>query len=134
MGLSQMWAWIRDMMRTSVDTCVSARHLPGLTQLFPHHLITTLNSPPLLQADLVRVGEDQRKHLELTRDIVIRMNRLYGGNKAKRLGCSHGRLFTLPEASIPVAGARCMSLQVCCCVCGGGVGNGGYQGGYGRTR
>ncbi|KAK2079742.1 hypothetical protein QBZ16_002137 [Prototheca wickerhamii] len=62
-------------------------------------------------ADLVPVGEDQRQHLELTRDIVIRMNRLYGGNKAKRLGCSHGRLFTMPEASIPVAGARCMSLQ-----------------------
>eukprot|EP00894_Picocystis_sp_ML_P005397 jgi/Pico_ML_1/55914/g1526.t1 len=40
----------------------------------------------LYQADLVPVGEDQRQHLELTRDIAARFNNLYGGRKWKKLG------------------------------------------------
>lgn len=39
------------------------------------------------QADLVPVGEDQRQHLELARDIADRVNHLYGGKKAKKMGC-----------------------------------------------
>ncbi|GJQ95292.1 casein kinase 1-like protein HD16 [Tanacetum coccineum] len=40
-----------------------------------------------LQSDLVPVGEDQKKqHLELTREIVERINHLYGGRKWKKLG------------------------------------------------
>lgn len=38
------------------------------------------------QCDLVPVGEDQRQHLELTRDIADRFNNLYGGRKWKKLG------------------------------------------------
>ena len=53
----------------------------------------------LYQADKVPVGEDQKQHLELTRDIATRMNNLYG------------ELFTLPEPYIPEFGARIMSLQ-----------------------
>lgn len=53
----------------------------------------------LYQADLVPVGADQKQHLEITRDIALRMNNLYSG------------LFTLPEPYIPPAGARVMSLQ-----------------------
>ena len=52
----------------------------------------------LYQADYVPVGDDQRQHLELTRDIVNRMNGLYGN------------LFTLPEAYLPKQGARIKSL------------------------
>ncbi|MCO5582138.1 hypothetical protein L7F22_036028 [Adiantum nelumboides] len=40
----------------------------------------------LYQCDLVPVGEDQRQHLELTRDIAERFNNLYGGRKWKKLG------------------------------------------------
>ena len=53
----------------------------------------------LYQTDLVPVGEDQRQHLELTRDLAIRFNRDYGDT------------FRLPEAFIPKVGARIMSLS-----------------------
>lgn len=53
----------------------------------------------LYQTDLVPVGEDQKQHLEITRDIGLRFNNLYGD------------VFTIPEAYIPKIGARIMSLQ-----------------------
>src|SRR5258705_2544061 len=52
----------------------------------------------LYQTDLVPVGEDQKQHLELTRDIAIRFNRDYG------------ETFRVPEPFIPKVGARIMSL------------------------
>ena len=52
----------------------------------------------LYQTNLVPVGEDQKQHLELTRDIAIRFNRDYG------------ETFRVPEAFIPKVGARIMSL------------------------
>ncbi|KAL4431278.1 hypothetical protein ABPG75_006534 [Micractinium tetrahymenae] len=65
----------------------------------------------LYQTDLVPVGEDQRQHLELARDVAERANYLFGGKKAKKMGCRHTRLLKVPEALIPPAGARVMSLQ-----------------------
>jgi len=53
----------------------------------------------LYQADRVPVGEDQKQHLELTRDIATRFNNLYGD------------VFKLPDPYIPELGARVMSLQ-----------------------
>ena len=53
----------------------------------------------LYQADLVPVGEDQRQHVELTRNIAQRFNGIYGD------------VFTMPEAFIPKVGARVMSLS-----------------------
>lgn len=65
-----------------------------------------LTYPPLMAADillyntnLVPVGEDQKQHLELTRDLAERFNKKY---KA---------ILTIPEISIPKIGARIMSLQ-----------------------
>src|SRR4029077_20978026 len=52
----------------------------------------------LYQTDLVPVGEDQKQHLELTRDLAIRFNRDYG------------ETFMVPEPFIPKVGARIMSL------------------------
>ena len=57
----------------------------------------------LYQADLVPVGADQKQHLELTRDIASRMNRLYAPQELP--------LFTIPEPFIPKIGARIMDLQ-----------------------
>jgi len=65
----------------------------------------------LYQADLVPVGEDQKQHLELTRDIAERVNGLYGGKGWKKRGGRGGRVFRVPEPFIPPAGARVMSLQ-----------------------
>ena len=52
----------------------------------------------LYQTDLVPVGEDQKQHLELTRDIAVRFNRDYG------------ETFRVPDPFIPKIGARIMSL------------------------
>lgn len=65
----------------------------------------------LYQADLVPVGEDQKQHLELTRDIAERVNSMYGGKPWKKRGGKGGRVFRVPEPFIPPAGARIMSLQ-----------------------
>ena len=63
--------------------------------------------PTLMAADiliygtnLVPVGEDQKQHIELTRDLAIRMRKLYGDDT-----------FTVPEVYISKVGARVMSLQ-----------------------
>lgn len=53
----------------------------------------------LYQADLVPVGDDQRQHLEITRNIAQRFNNAYS------------ETFKVPEAYIPKVGARIMSLQ-----------------------
>jgi tryptophanyl-tRNA synthetase len=53
----------------------------------------------LYQTDVVPVGDDQRQHLELTRDIAERFNRRFG------------ELFVIPEAEIPEVGGRIMDLQ-----------------------
>ncbi len=53
----------------------------------------------LYQADLVPVGEDQKQHVEITRDIAGRFNGVYGD------------VFKIPEPFIPKMGARIMSLQ-----------------------
>ena len=53
----------------------------------------------LYQGERVPVGDDQRQHLELMRDIAIRFNGRYGDT------------FRLPEASIPRQGGRIMDLQ-----------------------
>jgi tryptophanyl-tRNA synthetase len=54
----------------------------------------------LYQAQRVPVGEDQRQHLELTRDLATRFNSRYG------------QTFTLPEAYIPPGAAKVLDLQL----------------------
>ncbi|MCA1034299.1 tryptophan--tRNA ligase [Bacillus infantis] len=65
-----------------------------------------LTYPPLMAADillyktdLVPVGEDQKQHLELTRDLAERFNKKYND------------IFKIPEVRIAKVGARVMSLQ-----------------------
>lgn len=53
----------------------------------------------LYQTDLVPVGDDQKQHVELTRDIAERFNGIYGD------------VFKIPEPYIPKVGARIMNLQ-----------------------
>ena len=68
-----------------------------------------LTYPPLMVADIVLynaevvpVGDDQKQHMELTRDFVERFNSRYGNGN---------QLLVMPEPFIPKAGARVMSLQ-----------------------
>ena len=65
-----------------------------------------LTYPALMAADIllydtdrVPVGDDQRQHLELTRDVAGRFNTRYGDT------------FKVPDAAIPTVGARVMDLQ-----------------------
>jgi len=53
----------------------------------------------LYQTDLVPIGQDQKQHLELTRDLAERFNRDFGDT------------FVVPDAYIPPVGAKIMSLQ-----------------------
>ena len=53
----------------------------------------------LYQTDIVPIGDDQRQHLELARDV------------AERFNARFGETFTVPEAVYPEVGARIMDLQ-----------------------
>jgi tryptophanyl-tRNA synthetase len=53
----------------------------------------------LYDTDEVPVGDDQRQHVELARDLAIRFNHRYGDT------------FVVPKATFPAAGARVMDLQ-----------------------
>ncbi|WLV25547.1 tryptophan--tRNA ligase [Aciduricibacillus chroicocephali] len=53
----------------------------------------------LYNADIVPVGEDQKQHLELTRDLAQRFNNRFND------------IFTIPDIRMPEVGARIMSLQ-----------------------
>jgi tryptophanyl-tRNA synthetase len=53
----------------------------------------------LYQTNIVPIGDDQRQHLELTRDIAQRFNHRYG------------ETFTIPDGVYPEVGARIMDLQ-----------------------
>lgn len=76
----------------------SAKHADNITGgLFTYPALMAADIL-LYQADFVPVGEDQRQHVELTRDIAQRFNNAYG------------MTFRLPEAFIPRVGARIMSL------------------------
>jgi tryptophanyl-tRNA synthetase len=72
----------------------------------PSTRVSLYTYPALMAADIllyrpqhVPVGEDQRQHVELTRDLAIRFNHLYG------------QVFTVPEVTLPPAGARVMRLD-----------------------
>jgi len=72
----------------------------------PSTRVSLYTYPTLMAADIllyrpaaVPVGDDQRQHVELTRDLAIRFNHTYGP------------VFVVPEVTVPAAGARVMDLQ-----------------------
>lgn len=77
----------------------SARHADDINAgLFTYPVLMAADIL-VYQTDLVPVGEDQRQHLELARDVAQRFNQKYG------------ELFTVPGAYISKVGAKVMSLQ-----------------------
>ena len=82
----------------------SARHSENINVgLFTYPVLMAADIL-LYQTNQVPVGEDQKQHLEITRDIANRFNAIY----AEQNG---GNLFTEPQVFIPKSGARVMSLQ-----------------------
>ncbi|MFV0528015.1 MAG: tryptophan--tRNA ligase [Lachnospiraceae bacterium] len=77
----------------------SAKHADNINAGLFTYPVLMVADILLYQSDLVPVGIDQMQHLELTRDLAIRFNNLYGDT------------FTVPEAYIGKVGAKIMSLQ-----------------------
>lgn len=76
----------------------SARHADNVNAgLFDYPVLMAADIL-LYQADLVPIGDDQKQHLELTRNVASRFNGV------------HGNTFTIPEPYIPKIGGRIMSL------------------------
>ena len=98
-------AWILDcftymgeLSRMTQFKMKSQQHADNITAgLFTYPVLMAADIL-LYQSDLVPVGEDQRQHVELCRDIAARFNNSFPDT------------FTLPEAFIPKMGARIMSL------------------------
>ena len=77
----------------------SAKHADNINSgLFTYPVLMAADIL-IYNADLVPVGDDQKQHLEITRDIAERFNSLYG------------ETFKLPEPFISKQGARIMGLQ-----------------------
>lgn len=77
----------------------SARHAENINAgLFDYPVLMAADIL-IYQTHLVPVGDDQKQHLELSRDIAARFNALYGD------------IFKVPEPFIAKTGARVMSLQ-----------------------
>ena len=77
----------------------SAKHVDNINAgLFDYPVLMAADIL-LYQAHAVPVGDDQKQHLELTRDVATRFNNIYG------------EVFRIPEPMIPPVGARIMSLK-----------------------
>ena len=77
----------------------SAKHADNINAGLFTYPVLMASDILLFQADVVPVGVDQLQHLELTRDIAIRFNNIYGD------------VFTVPEPFLGKSGAKIMSLQ-----------------------
>ena len=77
----------------------SAKHVDNINAGLYGYPVLMAADILLYQAKKVPVGDDQKQHLELTRDVAHRFNNVYGP------------IFTVPEPMIPPVGARIMGLQ-----------------------
>ncbi len=93
------YTYFGEMSRMTQFKDKSARHADNINVgLFTYPVLMAADIL-LYQTSQVPVGEDQRQHLEITRDIAERFNKLYGD------------IFTIPNVFTAKAGARVMSLQ-----------------------
>ncbi len=93
------YAYIGELSRMTQFKEKSRKHKDNINAgLFTYPVLMAADIL-LYQTHLVPVGEDQKQHLELTRDIAQRFNSLYGD------------VFVVPEVYIPKVAARVMSLQ-----------------------
>lgn len=98
-------AWLLNSI-TSVGQLQRMTQYKDKSQKSKEVLSGLLNYPVLMAADIllyqssfVPVGEDQRQHIELTRDIAQKFNSRYS------------ETFVIPEIMVPKVGAKIMSLQ-----------------------
>ena len=93
------YTYIGELSRMTQFKDKSAKHADNINAgLFTYPALMAADIL-LYKADLVPVGEDQKQHVEITRDIADRFNKLYGAT------------FVMPEAYIRKSSARIMGLQ-----------------------
>ena len=93
------YTYMGEMSRMTQFKDKSAKHEDNINVgLFAYPVLMAADIP-LFQTDKVPVGDDQRQHLEICRDIAMRFNNIYGN------------VFTIPEGYYGKSGARIMSLQ-----------------------
>lgn len=77
----------------------AAKHKDALNSGLLYYPVLMASDILIYNADLIPVGEDQKQHIELTRDLAQKFNSKYSDT------------FKMPEPFIPKSGARIMSLQ-----------------------
>ncbi len=93
------YTYMGELSRMTQFKDKSAKHADNINAgLFTYPVLMAADIL-LYQADLVPVGEDQRQHLEIARDIAERFNKLYG------------KTFVIPDAYVRKESARIMGLQ-----------------------
>lgn len=93
------YTYIGELSRMTQFKDKSSRHSDNVNAgLFSYPVLMAADIL-LYQTDIVPVGEDQRQHIELTRDIALRFNNIYGD------------IFKIPQGHTQKVGARIMSLQ-----------------------
>lgn len=93
------FTYMGELQRMTQFKDKSAKHADNINAgLFTYPVLMAADIL-LYQTNLVPIGADQKQHLEITRDIALRFNGLYGD------------VFTIPEAYIGKVGSRVMSLQ-----------------------
>lgn len=93
------YTYIGELQRMTQFKDKSAKHQDNINAGLLTYPILMAADILLFQTDIVPVGIDQKQHLELTRNLAIRFNNLYGD------------VFTIPEPYINKVGAKIMSLQ-----------------------
>ena len=96
--LLQCFTYMGELERMTQYKEKSQRQVSGVASSLFTYPVLMAGDILLYDAEYVPVGEDQKQHLELTRDIAMRVN--------KRVG----DFFTVPKPLIPKVGARIMSL------------------------
>lgn len=77
----------------------AAKHKDALNSGLLYYPVLMASDILIYNADIIPVGEDQKQHIELTRDLAQKFNSKYSDT------------FKMPEPFIPKSGARIMSLQ-----------------------
>ena len=93
------YTYMGELSRMTQFKDKSAKHADNINSGLFTYPVLMASDILLYRADIVPVGEDQKQHLEITRDIAERFNKIYGDT------------FKIPEGYIPKTGARIMGLQ-----------------------
>ena len=97
--LLNCYTYVGEMNRMTQFKDKSLKHADNVNMGLMDYPVLMAADILLYDTDLVPVGYDQLQHIEITRDIALRVNNIYGD------------IFKVPEGFIPKVGAKIMSLQ-----------------------